>query len=60
MATPRTAQDILGLEDLRGDYIQGNTDPDIDETNRGPSDFVSNKVTNPGGEPFPPHWDDSR
>lgn len=56
----RTAKDILGLEDQRMDYIQGNVDPDIDPTNRGSSDFEANKITNPGGESFPPHWDNSR
>lgn len=48
---PQTAQDILGLVDLRGDHLQGNVDPDIDATNRGHDDFVANKIEWPGGLP---------
>lgn len=56
----RTAKDILGLTDMRMNYIEGNVDPDIDPTNRGPDDFAANRIEYPGGEPFTPFWDSSR
>jgi hypothetical protein len=57
---PRTAKDILGLADVRGDYIQGNTDPEISATGRDQDTFKAQKDALPGGKPFPPFWDSSR
>ena len=50
-ARAQTAKDMLGLTDLRGDHLQGNTDPDIDPTNRDLDTFLNNKDAWPGGAP---------
>lgn len=55
MAAPfdraQTAQDMLGLDDVRGDCIGGNVDPDIDSTGRDQDTFIGNTDPWPGGSP---------
>jgi hypothetical protein len=51
MTTP--AKDALELEDLRGDYINGNTEPVIlgADEGRGAESMIANKDDWPGGKP---------
>ena len=51
MPKPQTAKQILGLTDLRGDYLQGNVESVV--VARESADFIANKDPWPAGEPAP-------
>lgn len=54
MSKPQTAKEQLGLDDLRGDYLQGNVESEVvSAVNRTQEDFENNKDPWPSGEPAP-------
>ncbi len=52
MPGTQTAQDFLGLDDIRGRPDKTYTDSVLSPTNRGVDDFLANKEDWPAGAPF--------